>query len=99
MKEGSSIYRTGGVYKWCVVAMLSCAFFFHQADRALCGLLTIPIQNDLGLAEVAMGKLSDAYGIFGIEIGFAVLGVTYLLAACVMAISFFFTFRRNRIVE
>ena len=22
-------------YKWAVLAMLSCAFFFHQADRAL----------------------------------------------------------------
>jgi hypothetical protein len=25
-------------YKWFLIAMLSCAFFFHQADRALFGL-------------------------------------------------------------
>ena len=28
-------------YKWLLIALLSCAFFFHQADRALFGLLTI----------------------------------------------------------
>ena len=170
MKEGNSISRTGGGYKWCVVAMLSCAFFFHQADRALFGLLTIPIQTDLGLTDsqigwintvlswtlaamtfvagfagdrlsrkwlitgslifwsvfdvvkpqhrstvvgcmvmsafffgglsgVAMGKLSDAYGIFGFEIGFATLGVAYLLGAGVMMISFFRTFTHDRIEE
>ncbi len=58
MKEGNSIFRTGGVYKWCVVAMLSCAFFFHQADRALFGLLTIPIQNDLGLTDSQIGWIN-----------------------------------------
>ena len=45
-------------YKWCVVAMLSCAFFFHQADRALFGLLTIPIQQDLGLTDVQIGWIN-----------------------------------------
>ena len=58
MKEGNSISRTGGVYKWCVVAMLSCAFFFHQADRALFGLLTIPIQADLGLTDGQIGWIN-----------------------------------------
>ena len=28
-------------YKWLLIALLSCAFFFHQADRALFGLMTI----------------------------------------------------------
>ncbi len=45
-------------YKWCVVAMLSCAFFFHQADRALFGLLTIPIQKDLALTDVQIGWIN-----------------------------------------
>lgn len=58
MKEGNSIFRTGGVYKWCVVAMLSCAYFFHQADRALFGLLTIPIQSELGLTDVQIGWIN-----------------------------------------
>ena len=38
----------GKTYKWVMLALLSCAFFFHQADRALFGLLTIPIQQELG---------------------------------------------------
>ena len=45
-------------YKWCVLGMLSCAFFFHQADRALFGLLTIPIQQDLGLTDVQIGWIN-----------------------------------------
>lgn len=38
--------------------MLSCAFFFHQADRALFGLLTIPIQSDLHLTDVQIGWIN-----------------------------------------
>ena len=49
---------SGGKYKWLVLAMLSCAFFFHQADRALFGLLTVPIQNDLHLSDVQIGWIN-----------------------------------------
>ena len=45
-------------YKWLLIAMLSCAFFFHQADRALFGLLTIPIQKDIGLTDVQIGWIN-----------------------------------------
>lgn len=45
-------------YKWFMLALLSCAFFFHQADRAIFGLLTIPIQNDLGLSDVQIGWIN-----------------------------------------
>ena len=45
-------------YKWFLLLLLSCAFFFHQADRALFGLLTIPIQNDLGLTDVQIGWIN-----------------------------------------
>jgi len=48
------------LYKWAVLAMLSCAFFFHQADRALFGLLTIPIQKDLALTDVQIGWINTA---------------------------------------
>jgi MFS family permease len=41
-----------------MLAMLSCAFFFHQADRALFGLLTIPIQKDLLLSDVQIGWIN-----------------------------------------
>ena len=49
----------GGTYKWILLLLLSCAFFFHQADRALFGLLTIPIQNDLGLSDVQIGWINS----------------------------------------
>lgn len=45
-------------YKWILLALLSCAFFFHQADRALFGLLTIPIQQELGLSDVQIGWIN-----------------------------------------
>ena len=50
----------GKNYKWLALALLSCAFFFHQADRALFGLLTIPIQEDLGLSDVQIGWINTA---------------------------------------
>lgn len=45
-------------YKWLLLALLSCAFFFHQADRALFGLLTIPIQSELKLTDVQIGWIN-----------------------------------------
>lgn len=45
-------------YKWLLLGLLSCAFFFHQADRALFGLLTLPIQKDLGLSDVQIGWIN-----------------------------------------
>ena len=49
---------TNKAYKWLLIAMLSGAFFFHQADRALFGLLTIPIQNELKLTDVQIGWIN-----------------------------------------
>ena len=45
-------------YKWLLLGLLSCAFFFHQADRALFGLLTIPIQDELHLTDVQIGWIN-----------------------------------------
>ena len=45
-------------YKWIMIALLSCAFFFHQADRALFGLLTLPIQDELKLDDVQIGWIN-----------------------------------------
>ena len=50
----------GKSYKWFLIAMLSFAFFFHQADRALFGLLTIPIQDELNLTGGQMGWINGA---------------------------------------
>ena len=45
-------------YKWALLALLSAAFFFHQADRAIFGLLTIPIQDELHLTDVQIGWIN-----------------------------------------
>ena len=47
-----------GKYKWLLLGLLSCAFFFHQADRAIFGLLTIPIQDELHLTNVQIGWIN-----------------------------------------
>jgi len=47
-------------YKWILLGLLSCAFFFHQADRALFGLLTIPIQEELHLTDLQIGWINTA---------------------------------------
>lgn len=52
-----------------------------------------------GLSGIVMGALSQRYGIRGFEIGFALMGAAYFVAAFVMMISFFFTFKKNRIAE
>ena len=46
-----------------------------------------------------MGALSQRYGVRGFEIGFALMGGAYFVAAFVMMVSFFFTFKRDRIKE
>ena len=52
-----------------------------------------------GLSGVLMGVLSQKYGVHGFEIGFSVMGASYVVGALLMMVSFFFTFKRNRIVE
>ncbi|MGI6389797.1 MAG: MFS transporter [Kiritimatiellia bacterium] len=46
-------------YKWELLALLSVAFFFHQADRALFSVMLIPIQNELGLTDGQMGAIGS----------------------------------------
>lgn len=52
-----------------------------------------------GLSGVLMGALSQHYGVRGFEIGFMLMGAAYLLGALLMMISFFFTFKKNKIAE
>ena len=52
--------RVSGRYKWIMLALLSCAFFFHQADRVLFGLLTIPIQDELHLTDLQIGWINTS---------------------------------------
>ena len=55
-----TVRRMGKSYKWWLLAILSATFFFNQADRALFGLLTVPIQDDLGLTDVQIGAINTA---------------------------------------
>ena len=57
-------------YKWFLIAMLSCAFFFHQADRALFGILTIPIQGELKLSDVQIGWINTTLAAMTVVAGF-----------------------------
>ena len=52
--------QISGRYRWIMLALLSCAFFFHQADRVLFGLLTIPIQDDLHLTDLQIGFVNTS---------------------------------------
>lgn len=42
-------------YRWELLLLLSLAFFFHQADRAIFGVLLIPISKSLNLSGEQMG--------------------------------------------
>ena len=48
----------GRWYKWVVVALLGGAYFFHQADRAIFGVLVPYIQSDLSLTERQLGHVN-----------------------------------------
>jgi MFS family permease len=52
-----------------------------------------------GLSGVAMGALSQRWGVRGFEFGFGIMAAAYALGAALMAFSFFFTFNKNRITE
>jgi MFS family permease len=42
-------------YKWELLALLFCAFFFHQGDRAIFGVVLSAIKNDLHLSDSQLG--------------------------------------------
>ena len=43
------------IYKWELLALLSVAFFFHQGDRAIYGVVAKQIQADLLLSKSEIG--------------------------------------------
>lgn len=45
-------------YKWLLLALLGAAYFLHQADRALFGILTIPIQEELSISTRQIGWIN-----------------------------------------
>ena len=46
--------------KWTLVAFLCALFVVYTIDRALLGILAVPIQNETGLDNVKFGILSAA---------------------------------------
>ena len=52
-----------------------------------------------GLSGVLVGAMLQKYGVHGFELGFALMGGAYVLGALAMMISFFFTFKKDRIEE
>jgi MFS family permease len=46
-------------YKWELLALLSCAFFFHQADRAVYGAVLSAIKGDLHLSDGQLGMVGS----------------------------------------
>ena len=63
------------------------------------GLATMIVFLVGSLSPLMIGALSDRYGIRGFEIGFVVLGVSYVVGAAMLLLSFFFTFKKDRVVE
>jgi MFS family permease len=63
------------------------------------GLATMIVFLVGSLSPLMIGALSDRYGIRGFEIGFVVLGVSYVVGAAMLLFSFFFTFKKDRVVE
>jgi len=46
-------------YKWELLALLFCAFFFHQGDRAIFGVVLSAIKADLHLADSQLGLVGS----------------------------------------
>ena len=51
--------REGGSYRWWLLLLLGGAYFFHQADRAIFGVLTPYIAGDLNLSKPEIGRINQ----------------------------------------
>ena len=49
---------SGGRYKWWLLLLLGAAYFLHQADRAIFGVLLPYVQSDLALTERQLGHIN-----------------------------------------
>lgn len=45
-------------YKWWLLLLLGGAYFFHQADRAIFGVLVPDLQGELGLTDLQLGHIN-----------------------------------------
>ena len=53
-------HRSTDRYKWELLFLLCCAFFFHQADRAIFGVVVSQIKRDLVLSDGQVGLIATA---------------------------------------
>jgi len=51
--------QPGGAYKWELLILLCLAFFFHQGDRAIYGVVISQIGSDLGLTSPQLGMVGS----------------------------------------
>ena len=59
--KGLTLVRSDyGTGKWTLLAFLCGIFFVYTVDRALLGLLAIPIQSETGMSDVRFGILNSA---------------------------------------
>lgn len=56
---GPSAESAVGRYKWELLALLSLAFFFHQGDRAIFGVVLSQIRADLALSDSQVGLVGS----------------------------------------
>ena len=68
-------------YKWEMLALLCGAFFFHQGDRALFGVVLSQIQGDLKLTDAELGLVGS---------------VLFFLLALMLPVAGYFGDRWNR---
>ena len=47
-------------YRWELLALLCGAFFLHQGDRAIFGVVLTSIRADLGLSDEQLGTIGTA---------------------------------------
>lgn len=56
----ADVLKAEGKGKWTLLAFLCGIFFVYTVDRALLGLLAIPIQSETGISDVKFGILNSA---------------------------------------
>ena len=86
-------------YKWILLLMLGGAYFFHQADRAIFGVLTPYVQADLGLSEIQIGHITTilfiTIAVVTFFAGFLGAAVVSLAGASFFTASFSFLFLKK----
>jgi hypothetical protein len=57
------------------------------------------IKTEYITTDTSYRELSQKYGVRGFEIGFSAMGIMLLVPVLALLISFFITFRKDRVIE